>query len=314
MKFKWLAPVLVALGAFLIVAAVVAQVWAPDKVKRTPIDVNTTTYLEGQADKLNPETGKLENSAIYAIDVNKSDSNKSDGDVAVFVQTTCVVVDEGQDRVCVDDKDPRLITAEIDTFATDRHTAESVPNDGYLPDDAVQHEGLVNKWPFDAQKQTYQYWEGTLGKAVDAVYERTDEVKGIEAYVYKITTKDAKTDVLEGVPGVYDDVKEIYVDPNTGSILNQVEDQQRYLEDGTKILDLQLEFTDGTQQAKVDEVDEKWGMIQLVVKTVPLVGYLVGIPVFLIGVALLLLQRRNRGGGHSASASEPRTPAGTATR
>jgi hypothetical protein len=315
-KNKWLGPVLMALGAFLVVAAVVAQTVAPDMVKRTPIDVETTTYLEGNADKLNPETSKLESLPVFAVDKNKSDSNASDGDVAVFVKTTCVVVDEGQTRECVDDTDPRLITATIDTFATDRHTAESVDNDGYLPEDSVQHEGLLNKWPFDSEKKTYSYWEGTLGRAVDAVYDRTDDVKGVEVYVYKVTVDDEETDVLEGVSGTYTSHKEIYVDPRTGSIINQTEDQQRYLEDGTKILDLQLEFTSGTQQAKVDETNDKYKMISLVLDTVPLVGYLVGIPCLLIGLGLMLLQRRDRGGrgGGVTTETEPRTPAGSASR
>ena len=45
---------LLLLGAFLLVAAVVALVWAPGAAERTPLNVNTYTYLTGQADKLNP--------------------------------------------------------------------------------------------------------------------------------------------------------------------------------------------------------------------------------------------------------------------
>ena len=166
-----------------------------------------------------------------------------------------------------------------------------------LPADSVPHEGLVNKWPFDSEKKTYPYWESTLGEQVDAVYDRTADVKGMETYVYKVTVSDAKTDVIEGVPGIYDTVKEIYVDPRTGGIVNQTEDQQRYLKDGQKILDLQLAFTDEEQQAKVDEVNDKYKLIDLALNIVPVVGYAVGIPVFLIGLALLFLSRRGRGTG-----------------
>ncbi len=303
---KIIGPILVGLGAFLVAAAVVAQVWAPDAIKRTPIDINETTYLEGNAQKLNVETGKLESNPIYALSITQSDSDASTNDVAVFVQITCVVIDEGQDRVCIDGKDPRLVTAEVDTFATDRHTAMPVNDFDGLPADSVPHEGLVNKWPFDSQKKTYPYWEGTLGEAVDAVYDRTEDVKGMETYVYKVTITDAKTDVVEGVPGTYDDVKEIYVDPRTGGIVNQTEDQQRYLEDGSKILDLQLAFTDEEQQGKVDEVNDKYKQVDLVLNVLPIVGYAVGIPVFLIGLALIFLPRRRRGtGGETSEAEEP---------
>ena len=309
MKRRWLGAVLVALGAFLIVMAVVAQVWAPDMVKRAPLDVNQTTYLEGNADKLDPTSGKLVSTPIYALSVTRSDSSASTGDVAVYVQTTCVVVDEGQDRVCVDGKDPRLVTAEIDTFAIDRHSGLAVNGDQYLPADAVPHQGLVIKWPFDAQKKTYPYWEGTLGKAVPAVYDRTTEVKGLQAYVYKVTTKGAKVDVVGDIPGTYDDVKEIYVDPRTGAIVQQTEDQQRYLEDGQKILDLQLSFTDQQQQDMVNEVNDKYKLVDLVLNKVPVVGYAVGIPVFLVGLAMLVLRRRDTGrGGPSLEVEQPESP------
>ena len=316
MKRKWFGSVLVALGAFLVVAAVVAQVWAPDNVKRTPIDVNDTTYLDGQADHLNAETGKLESDPVYALQINQTDSNKSDGEVAVFVQNTCVVIDTGQDRVCVSAKDPNLLTHEVDVFAADRHSAMMLNDEKYVPDETVKHYGLNNKWPFASQKTTYPYWDGTLGKAVDATYERTTDVKGTEAYVYRVDIKDARVEVLDGVQGVYDDVKEIFIDPRTGAILNTTENQQRYLEDGTKILDLRLEFTDGTQQAKVDESNTKWDQIDIVLNVLPIVGYAVGIPVFLIGLALLFMGRRSRGRGETPAEEmeQPPTPAGTASR
>ena len=312
---RWIGAVLVALGAFLVVTAVVAQVWAPDNVKRTPIDVNNTTYLDGQADHLNPQTGKLQSDPVYALQINQSDSNKSDGEVAVFVQNTCVVVDTGQERVCVSAKDPNLLTHEVDVFAADRHTALMLNDEKYVPDSTVEHSGLNNKWPFDAQKTTYPYWDGTLGQAVDAVYDRTTEVKGLEAYVYRVDIKDEPAEILDGVQGVYDDVKEIYIDPRTGAILNTTENQQRYLDDGQKILDLQLEFTDDTQQAKVDEANTKWDQINLVLNVLPVVGYAVGIPVLLIGLALLFVRRRGTGPGQVPveQSERPQTPAGTAS-
>ena len=78
-------------------------------------------------------------------------------------------------------------------FATDRHTAMAVNGSHYLPEDAVPHEGLVNKLPFDAQKKTYPYWDDLLQAPVDAVYDRTARSKGLETYVYRATTKNARS-------------------------------------------------------------------------------------------------------------------------
>ena len=69
-------------------------------------------------------------------------------------------VDENDPPPCLEDTDDRLITNSIDTFATDRRTAMATDKTKYLAEDAVVHEGLVNKWPFNAEKKTYPYWNG----------------------------------------------------------------------------------------------------------------------------------------------------------
>ena len=269
MKRKWLGSVLVALGAFLVVAAVVAQVWAPDNVKRTPIDVDNTTYLDGEADHLNPETGKLQSDPVYALQINQTDSNKSDGEVAVFVQNTCVVIDTGQERVCVSAKDPNLLTHEVDVFASDRHTAMMI-NDEKLParrDRAAR--GLVNKWPFDPQKTTYPYWDGTLGEAVDAVYDRTTEVKGLEAYVYRVDIKDA--------PDRDPRRRQGHLRRRQGDLHRSPHRRDHQPDRGPAALPRgrqqdprpQLEFTDDTQQAKVDESNTKWDQIDIALERPP---------------------------------------------
>ena len=146
--------------------------------------------------------------------------------------------------------DPRLVSASTDVFATDRKTALAVNDSKYLPADAVDHHGLVNKFPFDSEKKTYPYWDGTVGEALDAKYQNTVEVRGTPTYVYKVVTEDAPIEIAEGVKGTYDDVTTIYVEPRTGAILNQTDDQQRYLENGDKVLDLQLAFTDAQQEER----------------------------------------------------------------
>lgn len=64
---KIIGRVLLGIGGFLVVAAVLAVTWAPGVVKKTPIDVDTTTVYEGQAAKLDPLTGAFEAKPAYAI-------------------------------------------------------------------------------------------------------------------------------------------------------------------------------------------------------------------------------------------------------
>jgi hypothetical protein len=285
-------PVLFGLGGFLLIAGLVCLLWAPGVVKKTPLDVNTTTHLSGQAAKLNTSTGELESNPVLATSVTKSDSKTSSDKVVAWTNSSCLVVDKDNPPDCVDGDDPRLVSASTDVFATDRKTALAVNDSKYLPADAVPHHGLVNKFPFDTEKKTYPYWDGTLGKAVDAKYSGTAKVKGADTYVFKVVTKDAPIDVAEGVKGTYSDETTIYVEPRTGAILNQTDNQQRYLENGDKVLDLQIAFTDAQQKQSVDDSNSNLRLLDLVEKIVPIVGIVGGL--ILLGVAGFLLAADRR--------------------
>jgi hypothetical protein len=282
-------------GAFMLAAAILAQFYAADRLMKTPIDANTTTDLSGTAQLTNGT--ELVELPVKAWSINKSDSEKSDDDVAVFVSSSCLVKDEGDIAECVSADDPqdRLLSATTDNFATDRRTALAINDPRYLPADATEHEGVVNKWPFEAEKKTYPYWDGLVGEAVDAVYDRTEELFGVDAYVYKVTINEAPIELSEGVPGTYTDEKEIYVHPFTGSILKQVDHQERADDEGNPALILDLAFTDDAVATKVDEAKDNTDSLNLVRETIPLIGYLVGIPLLLIGLALLVLSYRSKG-------------------
>ena len=155
MKRKVFGLVLLGLGAFLLVVGVMTTVWAPGQLKKLPLDVNTTTHLDGVVKKYDAATGELVENPVKVESITKVDSNASDDKTAVWVNTSCVVIDIDDAPNCVDGDDPRLVSASTDVFATDRVTAEAVGDFKGLPDDAVPHEGLVNKWPFDTQKKDY---------------------------------------------------------------------------------------------------------------------------------------------------------------
>jgi hypothetical protein len=261
-------------------------------VKKTPLDVNTTTHLSGQAQKLNTSTGELESNPVLATSVTKSDSKSSSDNVVVWTNSSCLVIDKDNPPDCVDGDDARLVSASTDVFATDRKTALAVNDSKYLPADAVEHHGLVNKFPFDTEKKTYPYWDGTLGQAVDAKYSGTAKVKGADTYVFKVVTKDAPIDVAEGVKGTYSDATTIYVEPRTGAILNQTDNQQRYLDDGTKVLDLQLAFTDAQQKQSVDDSNSNLRLLTLVETIVPIVGIVGGLILLAIAGFLLVAESR----------------------
>lgn len=283
------------IGAFLIVVALMGMFYAPNHLFKTPLDVNTVTDLSG--------VGELgdESLPVKAWNTNLVDSEKSDSEVAVFIQSSCLVKDEGEIDECVsaDDPEERLLSATTDNFATDRVTAEALNDPKYLPAEAEPHEGVINKWPFEAEKKTYPYWDSVTKTAVDAVYDRTEEIDGLETYVYRVSIADAPIELAEGVPGTYDDEKEIWVEPLTGSIVDQVDSQVRYDDGGEPALSLELSFTDEEVAEKVDEAESKSSLLRLATWTVPLIGFIVGIPLALAGTALLVLGRRKEETGSS---------------
>ena len=284
------------LGGFLVVVAMLAQFWAPGQLMKTPLDTDSTTLVEGTAE-LSDGTGGTDQFPVRAFSVTRADSERSDDDVVVYQNSSCLVKDEGGIDECVSASDPgeRLVTVSTSDFATDRVTAEAVNDPKYLPPSATDREGLINKWPFEAEKKDYIYWDGTAALAVDAVYDRTEELEGVETYVYAIDVADAPIEVSEGVPGTYSNQKEIWIEPTTGSIVNQVESQQRLDAEGNPFILLDLRFTDDQVVSSVEDADASAGSLNLIGNTVPLIGFIVGIPALLIGLALQLMSRRRTG-------------------
>lgn len=291
-------------GAFLLVLALGAQVYAEDRLERTPLDVHSVTDLAGTAELSGPDG--LETVPVQVTSTTVTDSEASDDEVAVWKNSSCVVRDEGDPPSCVSNDDPekRLISASEDEFATDRVTALAVENPEEY--DVPPHEGLINKFPFGAEKTTYPYWESTLQRAVDAVYDRTEDMDGVEVYVYTVTTTDEQIEIADGVEGLYSDSKEIWVEPTTGDILNQAVSQERTTLDGEPVLSIEYEFTDEQKAESVAKAKDNIRSLALLTTWVPIIGY-VGGAVCLIAGAVLLLTGRRR--STAPAATEPRAHA-----
>ncbi|GAA5152976.1 DUF3068 domain-containing protein [Nocardioides marinquilinus] len=275
-------------GMFLLVTAVLAQVWASSALLKVPLDTDSTTRLAGTAVVGGEET------PVKAYSYTRVDSAKSTDDVVVWETFSCLVKDVGEVDGCVEANDPddRLITAGSDAFASDRTTGEAVNDPDVAPAGAEQKTGLINKWPFEAEKKSYQYWDSVMGQAVQADYDRTETLQGLDVYVYTVAVDDAPVQLTEDIDGTYTDRKEIWIEPLTGSIVNQTDQQERVDSDGNPFISVDIAFTDEEVTESVDEAKSNVSKLNLVRKTVPIIGYVVGIPLLLVGVALSLLARR----------------------
>jgi hypothetical protein len=295
--------VLLGLGAFLLAAALVATVWAPDQVKRAPLDTDSTTRLSGTAQKLNTGTGEIEDLDVRAVSITEADSNKSDDDVVAYVNTSCLVIDVPDTPDCGEpgtgeDADPNVINISNELFATDRRTGVAVNGDDYLPEGTPEREGLQNKFPFDAEKKDYEFWDGILDRAVPATYEGTDEIEGLETYRYNMSVVEEEATVIGDVDGIYSLDKTMWIEPNTGAIIDQEQHDVRTLPNGDPLLDLQLSFTDEQVSANVDDASANVSSLTLLTKTIPLVGFIGGALCIIAGILLLLSARRKNEANH----------------
>ena len=292
---KVLPVLLVTLGSFFVVVAIVALTWVPGQVERTPLDTDNTTALSGTAGVFSGGDA-LEEGPVLAWSGNAVDSEASDDDNVVFNTSLCLVHDEGGIDSCVDKDDPegRLISAETQQFVADRHTAMTVDNGDYLPETAPQLAGLQNKWPFNAEKKTYPVWDDIVAGTVDAKYVDEEKIDGLTVYKYEYVAHATGVELVADITGTYDATYTFYIEPRTGSIIKQVVHQERVADDGTPLLELDLAFTDDQVKTNVDDANDARATLRLLEDIVPVVGLAVGIPFVLAGLALLVLGRRKR--------------------
>ena len=307
---KIVGPVLLFLGAFLIAIGLLAKFYIGDALLKTPINVNEVIHLDGTA-QLPDAEGVVQSAPIIATSSYLTNTQLSDSNVASFENAQCVVKDVNDPVGCppADDPQGRLLSATTDNFATDRRTAEAVNDPAHLPPGSVQHEGLINKWPFLAEKKTYTYWDDGTQAGVDATYKGTDTLDGHEVYVYDVQVPKTQIEVAAGVEGYYTDDKQVYVDQLTGSVIDQREHQVRTDLDGNPVVDLTIGFTDAQVKKLVDEAKTNGKSLKLIRNTVPIVGLVVGVPVFLLGLFLTLRNRRRSAGARTAGTPAEEVPA-----
>ena len=295
---RFVGPVVCFIGAFLVAIGLLAQFYVGKAVLKTPLDVDEIIHVDGNA-KVPNAKGKIKETPVLAWSVYHVDTALSDSKVVSFQNSQCLVKDIGNPTGCVSSDDPqgRLLSATTDDYATDRRTAESVNDPKYLPADAIPHSGVINKWPFLAEKKTYPYWDDSLQKGVEAKYAGTDTLHGHEVYVYDVQVPKTKMDVAEGIKGYYTDDKRLYVDQLTGSVIDQVEHQVRTDLKGNPVIDLHIQFTDDQVQTLVDEAVDADKQLKVIRTWVPIVGYVVGVPLFLIGLFLTIRNRNKTAAG-----------------
>ena len=321
------------LGAFVLVLAVLSKFYMYDRLAVVPfnnVSTSTAETVEGaDAEYLNAAAGlvitngPLKNTKLVTGDVeaSKKASKELDRDVAVWRIYDCTAApsfDCGSGETA--------LSASDDTVAFDRHTGQTVAWSGNVAradgetTDAAKFKGLYFKFPFGAEKKTYQFWDGTLRKATPAKYVGEGTVKGMKVYKYRQTIAPVVTGPID-VPGtlvdspegtvtadqVYSSVTDYNVDPVTGVVLLGQTAQDNYLEiDGERVLTTTkatLRYTDKNVADTVDEYKSKAALLTAVKTTIPIGGTIIGI--LLIAAGLLSRRGGSTAGSRRSDADDP---------
>ncbi len=280
----WIGRLFLLLGAFFLIAAALGTFWAPHAAERTPLNIDQWTHLTGSGQKLDPDTGQVLQVPLAYNVLTQADPKKSDGSTVAFLTTSCLNIDQNDPPDCVNDKDPRLVNNTLTAFAADRHTALPVANqEKYVGDKAEPVTGLVNKWPFNAKKKTYPYWDETLQKSVDAVYKGERKIQGLTTYEYDAVVPTTDAEILPDTQGTYAALTQTWVEPKTGAFIDQRGTQDLKLPDGSTVLSLDVRYTPATVSASVHDAKANLRQLTLVTRVVPIAGLVLGVVLLFFG-------------------------------
>ncbi|MFL6161104.1 MAG: DUF3068 domain-containing protein [Jatrophihabitantaceae bacterium] len=310
---KALSIILIGIGVFGLVLAAGLRFYAPSRAEKTPLNLDITLVSTGPASLLNTATGQLEQTNLIATRHVRTDSAASNSDVTVVQETLCIVKAVDNPPECVDNQDPqqRLVSFTTDRVAADRKSGESVNDKKYGEnvngDVNVKHVGLSYKWPFDAKKQSYKFYDPNSGQAPDAKYTGTEKLAGLSLYKYQadITNIDLPIDPQGKIPGKYSDSRTVLVDPVTGVIVKGVEHQVRTLADGSPAVDTTLTFNQNAINYQAKQAKDGRSKINQLTVVFPLIALLVGIGALVAGALLLRRSPGRRAEPPAPAASEP---------
>jgi hypothetical protein len=305
---RLLGPILVGIGAFLVVTGLLARFYAYPALAVAPIDQNSVTKLEAKdATILDLSTLKevtTDMSVVHRTVGDVEASEEADDGTLVWAGTTSYRDEIGNIR-----------SRSAERYAHDAHTGEAInccdafeeTTDGEREE--VKRSGQISKYPFGTEKKDYKFWDGTVGQAVTTKFVKESEIEGLTVYEFKYEVPTTTVGTREVPPSLvgqsgtealeveiqYSTVTQHWVEPTTGVVIDRVSETANTLAlDGETLITTSggtFQYTDEQVKENVDEYKGKASSLQAVHTTVPLVGVVLGLLLLLGGV---LLSRRNR--------------------
>lgn len=340
-----LACVLVGLGTFLLAVAILIPAYTVDKLKKTPLDLEVTTVATGTGDVLDSKAllaGKAEVNTNVPIVAQRYVITEQPSDAEV------ISLQAGQTLIRTDKQgDTGLLTATVDRVTADRVSSMpveppvgSIQTEPGKPADEVSHTGLQYKWPFDAEKKSYPYFDLNARTSQDINFVEETEINGMKVYHYNQVIEPvdlskvvaAPTNKLTlpaktwGVPGDdqpitmtrwYQNERDVWVDPVTGVVVKGQEKlYQYYARDKAKpevtVLKVTLPFDENTIEYQLGQAKDGQDKLSLFGRTLPIVAGILGAIALIAGIVLGIRGGRGGRGDQGVPADGPdNAPAGS---
>lgn len=172
-------------------------------------------------------------------------------------------------------------------------------------------EGQYFKMPFNAQQQTYLWWDGDLRAATEATFEGEEDLEGLTVYKYvqvieptkvgeqvlpaDIAGVDAEGDIT--TDSMYSNTRTLWIEPETGVLIKGQEEQHNYFAyEGEEVVTTTLAnigYDDATVSDNVDTYQPLAFQLKLLRVWVPLVGLVLGLILTGLGVVMVVRGRRS---------------------
>jgi hypothetical protein len=296
---RFLGPVLLGLGVFLLVLAGMLRFYVADRVVITPIDQYAQTVAPGPGTYLDPAVQQERSGDLNATRTLKADVAASSKDVAVW--DVSVVLSTG---------DRTFVRATVDRVATDRRTGEAVNCCGEAVDGApIRHSGVSYKFPFDTQKKDYAWWDPNSKQAPPAKFVSEEKVQGLTTYKFLQVIEPTQIQTQPGAgplvgesasfapPIYYSTTRTVWVEPKTGVIVKGNEQNKTTLrnaagQDKATAIQYDLTFDEATQKNQAKLAKDNITKINAVSLWLPLLGLVLGL--ILIAAGLIIMRATDR--------------------
>ena len=309
---RWLGPLLLGLGVFLLVTAAMLRFFVADRLIVTPIDQYAQTVAVGPGMYFDSGALQQRSDDMVARRTVRADVAASNDDVGVW--DVSVVLETGVGT---------FVRATLDRVALDRRTAEAVNCCGESVDsEPARHSGVSYKFPFGVEKKDYAFWDPNSRQAFPAKFVAEEEVQGLTVYKFiqqvpgQELRKQEVPAALVGESGStfqapvwYENTRTVWVEPRTGVIVKGNEQNRTTLrngqgEDKITVVQFDLTFDEPTQQSQAELAKDSISSINLLTLWLPLIALLLGL--ILLAAGLVLMRSAPAGGGRATSDDEPR--------